>query len=314
MKNFKVVKYTIGVLFLINLSACGQTNNVTEAVNQEGSVTVTDFTDRSITFYETPKKIVALGNGDLDIIYALDEVVIGRPNETDEPIIEDAVEAEEVGTTHEINYEKIALLAADVVLANSGLNEKDVPTIEAIGTKVILTHANSIEDIKNQITLYGDLLDQKEKAINLNTKLDNELEGLQKSVNSPRVLLVYGAPGTYMAALDNSLSGDILKEAGGMNIASEYPTLKEFPQYAQINTEHVVDSDPDLVLLITHGNTEEVKKGFIKEMEQNAAWNNISAVEQGNINVLPSDLFGTNPGTRVVEAVSYMVDILNDLE
>ncbi|WP_232824118.1 MULTISPECIES: ABC transporter substrate-binding protein [Paraliobacillus] len=312
MMNLKLVKYAIGAIFLLTISACGQTNNVTEAVNKEGSVTVTDFTDRSITFSETPEKIVALGNGDIDIIYALDGAVIGRPNGTDGSA--EAIDAEEVGTTHEINYEKIALLAPDVVLANSGLNDKDVPTIEAIGTKVILTHANSIKDIKNQITLYGDLLDQKDKAVELNAKLDNELESLQESDNSPRVLLVYGAPGTYMAALDNSLSGDILKAAGGMNIASEYPALKEFPQYAQINTEHVVDSDPDLVLLITHGNTEEVKKGFIKEMEQNAAWNNISAVEQGNINVLPSDLFGTNPGTRVVEAVSYMVDILNDLE
>ncbi|BBP93200.1 hypothetical protein BsIDN1_68180 [Bacillus safensis] len=63
---------------------------------------------------------------------------------------------------------------------------------------------------------------------------------------------MYGAPGTYMAALPQSLSGDLLHIAGGANIAENEPALEKFPQYAQINAEKVIEADPDLILLMTH--------------------------------------------------------------
>jgi iron complex transport system substrate-binding protein len=48
-------------------------------------------------------------------------------------------------------------------------------------------------------------------------------------------------------------------------------------------------------------------------MEKNAAWKNLDAVKKGNIVVLPSNLFGTNPGTKITEAVEYMRQSLKDI-
>ncbi|MFB8736202.1 ABC transporter substrate-binding protein [Bacillus sp. SL00103] len=56
--------------------------------------------------------------------------------------------------------------------------------------------------------------------------------------------------------------------------------------------------DPDLILLMTHSNPEDVKAGFMSEMKQNAAWHDVSAVKHGQVEILPSDLFGTNPGAE----------------
>lgn len=45
-------------------------------------------------------------------------------------------------------------------------------------------------------------------------------------------------------------------------------------------------------------------------MQENQAWSSVSAVKNGQVDVLPSDLFGTNPGTRVTEALDLMHGLL----
>ncbi|MEI2464206.1 ABC transporter substrate-binding protein [Niallia taxi] len=316
MFNKKIGKTMILMSMVLLLAACSKpTGEAAESI--AGSIAIKDFANRTVTFSKAPESIAALGSGDVDLMHAFGKEVVGKPTLSDEgQLAKTAKDAEEIGTTHEVNYEKIALLQPDVVLANVGFNQEDVPTIEGLGTKVILTEANSISDIKKQITLYGEMLQKTDKAAQLKEDLDVDLKAAASALKDTdkRVLLVYGAPGTYMAALPNSLSGDFLAAAGGINVASDYPALEKFPQYAQINTERVVEANPDAVLLITHGDAEEIKQGFLKEMKQNAAWTSLDAVKKERVEVLPSELFGTNPGTRAVDAVQYLVELLNHLE
>lgn len=282
-----------------------------EKNNGEGVISVVDFAERKVGFDKPPEKIVALGNGEVDIIYALGGEVVGRPAADNNVLNEAASEAMEIGSVHTVDLEKIASLKPDVVLGNYPINVNDVPLLEGIGTKVILTYANSIDDIRRQIRLFGILLDQEARADSLIANIDEALQQVAgKSAEGQRALLVYGAPGTYLAALPNSLTGNILEEAGGTNVAASFSSLQNFPQYAQLNAERVVQSVPDVILIMTHGNTEEVKEGFLREMEGNPAWSAMDAVRSGRIHVLPADLFGTNPGTRVVDAVQLLRELL----
>ncbi|MHA7967159.1 ABC transporter substrate-binding protein [Paenibacillus sp. CAU 1782] len=276
-----------------------------------GAVDITDFAGRKVSFDKMPERIVALGSGEVDIIYALGGEVVGRPDTEDSLPNEKAAAAAKVGSTHTVDLEKIAVLKPDVLLGNDPLNLKDVPLLENIGAKVVLTHANSVEDIQEQIELIGRLLGKEERAAELIGDIEEGLaKEAKKQARDTRVLLVYGAPGTYLAALPNSLSGDILAKAGGVNVAGEFQAMQNFPQYAQLNTERVVQSNPEVILIMTHGSSEEVEKGFVREMEGSPAWNALSAVREGRIHVLPADLFGTNPGTRVLEAIALLQELL----
>ncbi|SFL44226.1 iron complex transport system substrate-binding protein [Paenibacillus sp. 1_12] len=296
---------------LNGLTACAPTpypGSGSAAGAYAGSISIRDFADRSITFSSVPQNIVALANGEMDIVYALGGKLVGRPTATAPVTLEAAKGVEQVGSTHGIDLEKIAFLSPEVVLGNHPLNTKDIPAVEGLGSKMVLTSANSIEDIKKQIVLFGQLLQKEDKASELTKAIDQKLQELQSTQSSvkPRVLMVYGAPGTYMAALNNSLSGDILVSAGGENIAADYPKLDNFPQYAQLNTEKILKSNPQLIVIMTHGSPEKVKDGFMKEMQQNAAWSSLEAVKNNHIEILPVDLFGTNPGTKVVDALDLM--------
>lgn len=307
------------VVLLFMLVGCnGSANRVTDEQQSntmdEATITITDFADRTITLDKKPEKIITLGNGETDIIYALGGTVVGRP--TGDTILKEAEDAEQVGSSHSIDIEKITSLDPDVVLGNNPMNINDVKTIESMGSEMILTNANSVEDITNQITLLGELLKEEDKAKELNKSIGEKIIDIQTRIGkrSTRVLLVYGAPGTNMAALPNSLGGNILELAGGENIASDYPGLEMYPQYAQLNTERIIESNPQMILLMSHGNPEEVKKSFEKEMSTAAGWNELDAVKNNQFHILPSALFGTNPGTQIIDALEYIDELLQDVK
>lgn len=277
--------------------------------NSPDAIVVTDFAQRQLMFDTPPKNIVALGNGETDIIYALGGTLAGRPTSDIVPADPAAVTVPQIGSTHEVDLERISLLRPDVVLGNHPMNTKDIPTIEGIGSQMLLSSANSITDIQNQIALLGELIDREEQGEEWIGKIEEVVSNYQQRadvVNRPRVLLVYGAPGTFMAALPSSLSGDILTVAGGVNIASDYPRLQSYPQYAQLSSERIVEADPEHIFILTHGKPEEVRDSFVREMQTNPAWNRINAVKNDRIEVLPPDLFGTNPGTRIIESLALM--------
>jgi len=311
MKRMVVILFSILLLIMIG---CQSTAEETENT-QEGSFSIIDFAERTITFNKTPKNIVALGNGETDIIYALGKEVVGRP--TGDAIIPEAESALEVGSTHSIDLEKVTSLEPDVVLGNHPMNTKDIQAIENIGAEMVLTSANSVDDILNQIRILSDLLDRKETAEELINQINDKITSIQSEISEqkkPRILLIYGAPGTNMAALPNSLSGNILELAGGENIASDYPSLEMYPQYAQLNTERIIESNPQMILLMSHGDPEAVKESFIKDMSSTAGWDELDAVKNDHFIILPSDLFGTNPGTKVIEALDYLHELLKDVK
>ncbi|MGO4545865.1 ABC transporter substrate-binding protein [Paenibacillus sp. 2TAB23] len=304
--------------FVLSLTACSaRAGGSDQTANQQQSlIQIKDFANRNIAFDEVPQHIVALSNGETDIIYALGGTLVGRPTSTTPLAAKEAEDVEQIGSAHEVDLEKITLLRADVVLGNNPMNTKDVPILEGVGSKVILTSANSIDEIKKQIELFGQLLQKEQRANELIKQIDEKIKQYEASsyTPKPRALLVYGAPGTFMAALPNSLSGNILELAGGTNIASDYPGLQSYPQYAQLNSERIVEANPQLILIMTHGDPEEVKKSFLKEMQTNPAWSSLEAVKQNKVEVLPSDLFGSNPGTRVMESLELLHGKLEALQ
>lgn len=320
MKRLVFFWITILMLGLFGCSSGGASNqsiqNLTPTTHSgESSISITDFSDRTINFDNDPKNIIALGNGEVDIIYALGGEVVGRPTTNGPAPLEEVKDITEVGSAHGIDLEKITSLRPDVILGNHPMNLNDIPSIEGIGSQVILTSANSVDDIKKQIQLFGDLLKKEKESKEIIHTIDEKIAAIEsiEQGEQNRVLLVYGAPGTNMAALPNSLSGNILELAGGINIASDYPKLDNYPQYAQLNAERIIESNPQMILFMGHGNPDVVRDSFIKEMKQNAGWSKLDAVKNERFEILPPELFGTNPGTRVIEALDYLNKLFQEV-
>ncbi|SDZ35531.1 iron complex transport system substrate-binding protein [Evansella caseinilytica] len=280
-------------------------------------LTITDLAGREITFERRPERIVSVIPADMEIIYALGGEVVGRPqatNGTVEP--EEAAAVEEIGYPLGINYETIVSLQADLFIGHTRLNVDDVSTLQALELNVILSQGDSMDDIKNLIHMYGDLLDRKAEANALIADIEKQVADITavQREEPVKVLILFGTRDETMAALPQSLAGNLFELAGAENISAGLPHLDNYPTYAQLSLERILEADPDAIYFMAHGDAEEAKQRFEMEMSANPAWNNLNAVKNNNIIVLPHELFGTNPGPRIVDALAFLKDSLDSLE
>ncbi|MXO79035.1 ABC transporter substrate-binding protein, partial [Paenibacillus sp. OT2-17] len=61
--------------------------SATSGTTSSAVIQVTDFSKRTLAFQKVPQHIIALSNGDLDIIYALGGTAVGRPNSNGPAIV-----------------------------------------------------------------------------------------------------------------------------------------------------------------------------------------------------------------------------------
>ncbi|RWQ71481.1 ABC transporter substrate-binding protein [Bacillus cereus] len=311
-KSITLFTAILSIFFLlIGCSAKGDEKaSATKTEKGKEKIEITDLSGRKVTFDKVPESFATLSIGDMDIIHALGGKIVGRPD-TKLTLPDELKKAQVIGNAHQPNFEQIASLKPDVLVANNGF-QKNVPTVEGQGTQVIISSANSVQNIQKNIELYGTVMKKEDKAKEINQKMNDQMKKYEKK-SDVKALLVYGAPGTYLAALPTSLSGDILEKTGGKNIASDFPETKEYPQYAQLSVERIIEANPDVIYLITHGDPKSVKKAFEGEMMKNEAWKNLEAVKQNRVVILPPDLFGSNPGTKVTEAMDFMYKSIQDV-
>ncbi|MDA2191910.1 helical backbone metal receptor [Bacillus cereus group sp. BceL221] len=311
-KSITLFTAILSIFFLlIGCSAKGDEKAAaTKTEKGKEKIEVTDLSGRKVIFDKVPESFATLSMGDMNIIHALGGKIVGRPD-AKITLPEDIKKVQVIGNAHQPNFEQIASLKPDVLIANNGF-QKNVPTVEGQGTKVMISSTNSVQDILKNIELYGTIMKKEDKAKELNQKITNQMKTYEKK-SDVKALLVYGAPGTYLAALPTSLSGDILEKTGGKNIAADFPEMKEYPQYAQLSVERIIEANPDVIYLITHGDPNSVKKAFEGEMMKNEAWKNLDAVKQNRVVILPLGLFGSNPGTKVTEAMDFMYKSIQDV-
>ena len=121
-------------------SVCNKTEKGKEKIE------ITDLSGRKVTFDKSARKFCNIKYGDMDIIHALGGKIVGRPD-TKLTLPEELRKAQVIGNAHQPNFEQIASLKPDVLVANNGF-QKNVPTVEGQGTQVIISSANSVQDIQ----------------------------------------------------------------------------------------------------------------------------------------------------------------------
>jgi len=283
-------------------------NTGTSTVAISSTLTVKTSTG-PFTLKKKPQRIVTLSSSDTEIIYALGGTVVGRPTAMGSVIPPAAASATEVGSAHGILFEKLATLKPDLVIASPALKTQQA-TIESLGAQVLFNSHNTFSDIQNSIRLYGTVLGQETKAEQLIKGMNDKVNKLVKPKTKPKTLIVYGAPGSFVVALPTSYPGNFLELAGGTNVAASFPKMDTMPQYAELSMERIVAANPEVIMLITHGDADEVKKSFKQQFENNPAWKSMSAVKNDRFEILPSDLFAANPGLRAPQAIEALNKLL----
>jgi len=163
-KSITLFTAILSIFFLlIGCSAKGDEKaSATKTEKGKEKIEITDLSGRKVTFDKVPENFATLSMGDMDIIHALGGKIVGRPD-TKLTLPEELKKAQVIGNAHQPNFEQIASLKPDVLVANNGF-QKNVPTVEGQGTQVIISSANSVQDIQKNIELYGTVMKKEYKA------------------------------------------------------------------------------------------------------------------------------------------------------
>jgi len=272
-------------------------------------LSITDDTGALVELDGPPERIVCMDTANLSYLYLLGAEAVGRPS-TKRELPARAERLPEVGRPNMPDLEAIVALKPDLVLGSENPKQIEAAGLlrrEGIQTAILASH--TYEDTERVLRLLGHILGREREAEEEWASVARRVEALLARVPSegPRVLALWGGTETIRAALPPSFIGSLIELLHGRNVA---PAVGDGTRYAQLDMESVVESDPQVVLIVAHGLPQKVKASLERKLGDHPAWSALEAVKNGEIHYLPFDLFSTHPGARLPEAVEVLAGIL----
>ena len=254
------------------------------------------------------ERIVTLSPSINEIIFALGEGknVVANTKHCDFP--DESKDILKIGGYNNISLEKIIETEPTVVIGQD-YDEKLNSNLKALGIKTLIYKTNTLDSIKNTINDLGNYFDKKEKAKELISNIDKELNFINLIVKDKKILIVISPK----KSLSNQIyvTGnflyfeDIIKASGNKNA---YNSLNKAQPVG--NTEKIINMNPDIIVLLAPfydgkpKELEEIKKLWAKLPINAAKQNNIYAVDK---------LYAGIPSQRVEYFIDDFRKILEDV-
>jgi len=212
-----------------------------------------------------------------------------------------------IGNAMEPDMEIVKSLNPTDVLSVSTLEYDLQDKFEQLKIPVHFLNFQSVDAMLSEISTLGERYDRVAQAEELVNGLQKNIDAVQTVAGNkkgPRVLILLGIPGSYLVATENSYAGDLVKRAGGINVMEGQDA-----EYLASNTEYLHNSNPDIILRLSHGMPDEVVKMFDEEFKTNDIWKHFDAVKNGKVYDLEEELFGTTASLKVPQALGQLMEI-----
>lgn len=256
---------------------------------------------------EPEQRVVSTTVAITEMMAALEVDLVGVPTSSKVlPARYDAVT--KIGNPMSPDMELVKSLKPTEVLSVTTLEYDLKPVFEAAGMKANFLNLTSVESMNNALKVLGDTYNKQEQAQEIIGKFDAKVAEIKEAIankEKPTVLILLGVPGSYLVATEKSYIGDLVRLAGGVNIAQG-----ENVEYLASNTEYLHQSNPDVILRAAHGMPEEVVKMFDKEFQTNDIWKHFKAVQNDRVYDLEEALFGTTGNLYAVDAIDALMGML----
>lgn len=284
------------IFLIISLILAGVLGGCSSTINEKSNTTEIEG-----------QRVVALSVSLVDILAQLNVELVGVP-ESQYELNETMKDVTKVGLSMSPDVEIIAQLRPTHVISLTTIESMIKPKLEQIGVEGIYLNLENIEMLKASIKTLGELFDRKEEAASLIAHFEEEVNETLESVRekeSPKVLILFGFPGNYLAATPSSYVGQMVELLGGTNVVKDKSMA-----YAQANLEALLVEKPDVILRMTHGVKEDVIEMFAKEFEENPIWGQFKAVQNQKVFDLDDSMFNVSASLDTPEALKALAEIL----
>jgi iron complex transport system substrate-binding protein len=206
-----------------------------------------------------------------------------------------------LGGLDDAQVERIAALKPDLVLAAP--SARAVERLGALGLKVIVLHTRSHEDVKHNLQLLGDLLDEPARAQAAWTAIERQMA--EAAARVPPALrgrsVYFEVESTPYAAGPGSFIGQTLRQLRLQNVVPA--ALGPFPK---LSPEFIVRAQPQIVM---------AEDRNLRDMAGRPGWAALPALRMQQVCAFDSAHYEVlvRPGPRMGEAALHLADCLAGL-
>lgn len=252
-------------------------------------------------------RIIATSVAVCEITDALGIDLVGVPT-TSYTLPERYSDVQEVGSPMAPDMEIIKSLNPTEIISPSSL-EYDLGTqYETLGLQGTFINLKSVEGLYEGVESLGEKYGKIEEVERLITDFEDfmaDYTAKYEEADKPRVLILMGLPGSYVAATENAYVGNLVKLAGGENVFAG-----ETEEFINVNTEALLETNPDIILRTSHALPEQVAQMFEEEFSTSDIWKHFTAVQEEKVYDLSYELFGMSAGFDYKEALADLESIL----
>lgn len=257
---------------------------------------ITDQINHQFELTETPERIVSLVPSQTELLYdlGLEERVVGitkfciHPNEWFKT-------KNRVGGTKTVNFEKIATLKPDLIIANKEENtQSEIEALQKI-YPVYTSDINSLEESFNMIAAIGEITNTSAKAITIVNQVATDFENL-KPLEPTKSVLYFIWQQPFMSIGTDTFINDMLSRCGVKN------ALTDKIRYPELSEEQIKVINPDLIFLSSEPFP--FKEKHIKDFQE--------ICPKAKVVLVDGEMFSWY-GSRLTKAKDYFVDLIEKM-
>jgi iron complex transport system substrate-binding protein len=289
VKKFGMRTSEFGILFLF-LFAIGGKALAAPFIDEVG---------RKLEVPASPQRIISVAPNVTEILFALGlgDRLAGVSSYCQFP--PEALKKAKIGGYINPSLEKIVALRPDLVI---GIAEGDLKTfvdkLAKLKIPVYITNPKNVAEVITSIQGIGEVTDSVASAKRLTQAMQERIQAIRSKVQGrphPRVLHVLNFE-PLISAGKGTFVDDLIRLGGGRNIAEAAQG-----KYPRFSLEEVLAVDPEVILLSSMRSDDPLTE----QRQWWERWKIISAVRQGRIHVLNSDLIH-RPSPRIVDGLEQV--------
>jgi len=297
-------------------------------INERYPRSITDSVGRTVTIYKPLERVVVFNSATIEIMRSLNtsEIIVGVDRYTKEDGIffpeMAGEEISEVGTTDAPDYEAVLEIEPEAVfvyatnrVASSVEIQKTLNSADP-GITVIRLDGSNPEIYTEEVKKIGTLLDREEEAEDYLEFYRGSVEGITDfalDLSEEERPKVYLETPTGKTCANGSIWHQRIEMAGGGNIFENASV-----SYPDVDPESVIVKDPEIVIKICSSGSLEFggyadddpseMEALREEMMSRPGWDEITAVENGEVYVLSIEVFA---GAKYFVGLNYLAKILH---
>ena len=312
--------FTVLAAAVLLLTACapgeGDASAPTSSAGVEqsaqGTCTFTDSLGNTVELEQPPKRVAALlGSYAETWLLAGGEVVAVTQDAYDERGLELPEDTVNLGANQQPDLEALFAAEPDLVLLTPDLDGqmglKD--SLAAAGIPAAWFKVETFDDYLNMLKICTDLTGRSDlyqkNGLDIQSGIDAAIASVPEG-EGPTVLLLRAYSSGVRAKNSNSIAGAMLKDLGAVNIADSNSGLLE-----DLQMESILAADPEFIFVTTMGASQEAALKSLDELlHSDPAWQTLTAVKEGRVEVLPKDLFHYKPNARWGESYQMLAELM----